>query len=141
MEQARTPEADAQRIRIRRSGELLAAQARVARSVPERMVGLLGRASLPPGEALIFPECQSIHTWGMRFPIDVIVTDRLWRVVALQPRLPPWRIMAPVRSGWGIIEMAEGSIQRAGLEVGDQLELQEMPGPAPSPDQAPCSST
>ena len=85
------------------------------------MVGLLGHAHLAEGEALIFPRCNSIHTVGMRFPIDVIVVDRKWRVVALRECLAPGQLMLPVRRAWGIVEAAAGTSNRCGLLVGDTL--------------------
>ena len=85
------------------------------------MVGLLGHARLADGEALIFPECHSIHTVGMRFAIDVVFVDRQWTVVELREALAPGRLIAPVWSAWGVIEAASGASQRCGLRIGDTL--------------------
>jgi uncharacterized membrane protein (UPF0127 family) len=85
------------------------------------MVGLLARRELPADEALVFPNCASIHTVGMRFPIDVIVVDREWRVVALRERLVPGRVVLPVWRAWGVVEAACGTLKRVGLRVGDRL--------------------
>ena len=85
------------------------------------MVGLLAHQRLPADEALIFPACTSIHTFGMRFPIDVIVVDHEWRVVALRECLMPGRLMLPVRRAWGIVEAACGTLKRVGLRMGDHI--------------------
>lgn len=111
------------RLTIERTGQVLAGQARVARTWRQRMVGLLAHRQLAAEEALIFPACTSIHTVGMRFPIDVIVVDREWRVVALRERLAPGRVVLPVRRAWGVVEAACGTLKRAGLKVGDQLVM------------------
>lgn len=108
---------------MERTQRLLADRAHVARSWRERMVGLLSRESLPPGEALIFPGCHSIHTVGMRFAIDVIFVNRQWRVVAVQAAVAPGRLLLPVWNAWGVIEMAAGTMDRVELRVGDQLQV------------------
>ena len=110
-------------IQVDRTGTPLASKARMAVSPFSRAKGLLGRDSLPEGEALVFPECHSIHTIGMRFPIDAIFVDRRWRVVALRPRLGPGRLVFPVWKAWGVVEMAPGTLERVPLQVGDRLNL------------------
>ena len=97
----------------------------MARSLGARMKGLLGRRAFGAQNALIFPRCHSIHTLGMRFPIDAVFVDRSWRVVAMRPRLRPGRLVFPVGGAWGVVECAEGAIERAGLSIGDQLRLVE----------------
>lgn len=101
----------------------LADKAFVADSLWMRMKGLLGRSTLPDGEALVFPRCRSIHTYGMRFPIDAIFVDHSWRIVALKRALGPWRVVLPVLNAWGVVEVAHGTIDRIGLSVGDRLNL------------------
>lgn len=91
-----------------------------------RLIGLLACRHLPDEEALVFPNCRSIHTLGMRFPIDVLFVDRAWRIVALRPRLRPWRWLLPVGGAWATIEMASGTIARADLHLGDQLLFQHV---------------
>ncbi len=109
------------RLTIERTGQVLAGKARVARTWRQRMVGLLAHRQLAAEEALIFPSCTSIHTFGMRFPIDVIVVDREWRVVALRECLAPGRVVWPVWRAWGVVEAPCGTLNRAGLRMGDQI--------------------
>ena len=106
-----------------RTGRRLATDVRIARSLRQRMVGLLGRTALPAGEGLILPRCHFIHTIGMRMAIDAVFVDAGWRVVALRPTLSPGRVVLPVRGVWGVVELGEGEIARAGVQVGDQLLL------------------
>ena len=110
-------------ILIERTKRLLAERSVVARSWWDRMVGLLNRASLPPGEALVFPDCRSIHTIGMRFSIDVIFVNRHWRVAAVHAAVPPGRFVLSAWNAWAVIEMASGTLDRAELQVGDQLRV------------------
>ena len=110
-------------IQVERTNAPLASKATMAVTTLSRAKGLLGRDGLPEGEALVFPGCHSIHTIGMRFPIDAIFVDRLRRVVALRPWLGPGRLVFPVWSAWGVVEMAPGTLERVPLQLGDQLNL------------------
>jgi uncharacterized protein len=110
---------------LARTGTVIASQADKAETLQARMVGLLGHSRLPDDEALIFEGCRSIHTFGMRFPIDVVFVDRSWVVVHLMPNLPPGRLPMPVWGGWGVLELAAGRIAKTGLQIGDQLVLRE----------------
>ena len=113
-------------IRIARTGQLLAARATMASTLAARMKGLLGRRALGAQEALILPQCHSIHTVGMQFAIDAVFIDRAWRVVAIHPHLGPGRFVWPVFRAWGVAEFTDGALERAGLLVGDQLQLTPM---------------
>ena len=113
-------------IRVERTQLLLASRATMASTLWTRMAGLLGRRALPDGEALVFERCRAVHTVGMRFPIDVVFVDRGWRVVAVRHAVGPGRVLGPVWGAWGVIEMASGSLARAGLKVGEQLTLAEV---------------
>ena len=85
-----------------------------------RMRGLLGRASLAPGEAMLFRPAGSIHMFFMRFPIDVVFCDGDLRVVKVVRDLKPWR-MAAARGAKVTIELAVGAA--SGIEPGDELQL------------------
>ena len=63
----------------------------VARSPLARLLGLALRRR-PPGHALLLPRCRSVHTFGMRFPLDLIWLDRTGRVVRVDEAVPPWRV-------------------------------------------------
>lgn len=84
------------------------------------MVGLLGRASLPAHEGLLLEPAWSIHTWFMRFPIDVVFLDGDGRVVRVVERLGPWRL-ASARHARAAIELAAGVAARLDIHEGDQL--------------------
>ena len=111
------------RLRLERTGRWLADQATVARTWRARVVGLLAHRSLPEGAAMVFPACRSIHTLGMRFPIDVMFVDRTWRVVALRSKVNPWRLLGPVWSAWTAIELPTGTLAKAGVRLGDQVAV------------------
>jgi uncharacterized membrane protein (UPF0127 family) len=102
---------------------LLASDAELADSLASRMKGLLGRDSLGPGGGMVITPCTSIHTFGMRFPIDAIFYDRHNRALAVIKCLMPYRL-----SGWhprarGVIELPAGTLTEAPVEPGDLLDI------------------
>jgi uncharacterized membrane protein (UPF0127 family) len=95
----------------------------LATTARHRARGLLGRRSLDPARALWLAPCRSIHTVGMRFPIDVVYLDRDWRVVAIRERVVPYRL---TWGGWrsrGVLEFAAGEVARLQITSGQQLLL------------------
>ncbi len=105
-------------MRNRDRGVILAERARQARSAWERAVGLLGADHA--GGGLFIEPCSSIHTCFMRFAIDVLFLDDTDTVLAIYPRLPPWRFTRWVRGARRVLELDAGN---AGpTAVGDRLE-------------------
>ena len=105
-------------------GAELADKAFAARNVWARTVGLLGRAGLKPGEALLIEPCSSIHTAFMRFTIDVLYFDRAGQVVKTVGCLKPFRLSAKWSGARSVIELPSGVIAATGTEVGDQLAFE-----------------
>ena len=95
----------------------------VARTLRSRITGLLGRAGLQRGEGLVLPRCNSIHTIGMRFAIDVIFVDRAWHVVALRRNVGPGQVLWPVLGASSVIELSAGVLEGINIERGHQLKL------------------
>ena len=98
-----------------------------------RMVGLLGRRSLAEGEGLLLAPCTSIHTFLMRFPIDILYLDREDVVVKAVRALRPFRFSACLRGGHSVLELAAGAIEASGTRVGDRLVLTPSGTHAASP--------
>ena len=84
--------------------------------------GLLGRSGLAPGSAMIIAPCNAVHTFFMRFTIDVVFVDREGQVLKLCPHLRPWRIGVGL-GAFAAIELAAGSIDRSGIARGDRLAI------------------
>lgn len=95
-----------------------------ARTPWTRMVGLLGRASLPPGEGLLLAPAWSIHTWFMRIPIDVVFLDADRRVLRVCPELPAWRLVSGTRKAHTVLEFGAGTLARTPLVPGDLVRLE-----------------
>ena len=58
-----------------------------------RLLGLAGMTRLDPDEALVIPHCTSVHTFGMRFPIDVVFVDREWLPIYIEYEVGPRRVL------------------------------------------------
>jgi uncharacterized membrane protein (UPF0127 family) len=102
-----------------RDGDVLAA-ADVAGGLGARSKGLLGRSGYEG--AMVLPRTRSVHTFGMRFAIDVAFCDRDLLVLDVV-RVPPMRLTRPRRGGRTVVEAQAGAFERWGLHVGDRLEL------------------
>ena len=102
-----------------RDGDVLAA-AEVASTPALRAKGLLGRQGFDG--AMVFPRTRSVHTFGMRFGIDVAFCDKEMVVIDVTT-MRTWRLGLPRWHARSLIEAEAGAFERWGLRVGDQLEL------------------
>ncbi len=102
-----------------REGDVLAG-AEVVDGLAGRTKGLLGQTGYEG--AMVLPRTRSVHTFGMKFPIDVAFCDKEMVVIGVT-RLQPWRMAVPRRGGRSVIEAEAGAFERWGLKVGDRLEL------------------
>ena len=116
---------------IARAKVPLASRAQMARSLRDRLVGLLGRSVLDEGEGLILLTCRSIHTIGMRFAIDAVFVDGRWQVVHICNALPPWRMSPIVWRASAVVELPAGTVGRTHLAVGDRVVLEPVGGKIP----------
>ena len=106
-------------------GSLLGDRITVADTSLSRFIGLLGRRSLSPGDGLLIKPSNGVHTFGMRFPIDVLMLDQAGVVVSVHERLRPFRM---TRINWrvsGALELPSGVIASSHTSVGDLLVLTE----------------
>ena len=97
-------------------------RAEVAKTLLQRMKGLMGRKSLPPGEGMLILKCNAIHTCFMRFAIDATFLDRDDNVVKVVRNIRPWRLFV-----WGgrravkVLETATGGACNGGRRCGTIL--------------------
>ncbi|HET9101685.1 MAG TPA: DUF192 domain-containing protein [Acidobacteriaceae bacterium] len=110
------------KISNRTRGTVLAEKVETADRGATRRKGLLGRDALPPGEGLWIVPCESVHTFFMRFPIDLVYLDRNKRVCKVRSGVPPWRLSACL-SAHSVIELASGAASAAKTKTGDELEF------------------
>jgi uncharacterized membrane protein (UPF0127 family) len=104
---------------------VVADRVEVARTMRDRMVGLLGRSSLKSEEGLWIERSASIHMFFMRFAIDAIFVDAAGRVTKVVHDLKPWRVVWWAPGARDCLELSAGVAARSGTEVGDTLALVE----------------
>ena len=102
----------------------LVSRARVASSMWSRFWGLMVRRSLPSHEGLLIDPCNSVHTFFMRFPIDVLFLDEDNRVLKIATELRPFRV-AVGRGARRVLEIAAGRAASVGVRAGDKVTLRE----------------
>jgi uncharacterized protein len=112
-------------VRNQTRNSVLAELTDVADTSAKRRKGLLGRDSLPIGHALWIVPCESVHTYGMRFAIDVLYLDRRKRVRKLRKAMPPWRLSL-CWFAHSVLEFPAGVIEQTRTQQGDQLVLLDV---------------
>lgn len=106
---------------------------RIAASYRARTRGLLGRDGI--AGALMLTPCGSVHTFGMRFAIDVAYLDRRYRVLAVTT-MRPGRLGLPRLRARHVLEAEAGAMERWGVRRGVRVELTPAQAPAAGTPQA-----
>ena len=89
-----------------------------------RAVGLLSRSGLEPGEALWIVPSRGVHTWGMRFTIDVLALDEAGMVIDCVSNLRPWRVRLPRRGTAGVLELPAGTLAASHTSLGHRILIE-----------------
>lgn len=105
-----------------RTGGLVAARIETAFDSDSRRKGLMGRDGLAPRAALIIAPSNSVHTFFMRFPIDVVYVRRDGEIIKVRHVMPPWRVSGAL-GAFAVIELAAGTARKAELRAGDRLAV------------------
>lgn len=97
-----------------------------AKTLKSRIVGLIGRKQLNSGHGLlIYSSGNSIHTFFMKFAIDLVFIDRKGRVRYTKENLKPWRIMvAPLLGNTDCLELPSQTLSSMDIKTGDELYVE-----------------
>jgi len=106
-----------------RTHKELATEVKVADTLFTRMKGLLGRKELPFGEALWIKPCFSVHTFFMKFPIDVIFLNKKNQVIASVSNLSPNRMTRLYPQSFSVLELSVNTIEGTETELQDLIEI------------------
>jgi uncharacterized membrane protein (UPF0127 family) len=106
---------------LRDDGSAVCERCIVADRMLPRMKGLLGRRELPPGEGILIKPAPSIHTFFMRFPIDVVFLSRTGEVLKVSSNVKPWRTRS-CRRAHAVLELAVGEAERREIARGQRLK-------------------
>jgi uncharacterized membrane protein (UPF0127 family) len=118
------------RLREAESRRVLVPHLEMATSFWGRMVGLQFRARLPADRGLLLAPSNSIHTFWMRFRLDVVFLDRDGRILQVRLCVRPWRVVLPVRGAYAVVETGAGAIA---WEVGRRVYLEGPTALLPQP--------
>lgn len=100
----------------------------VAVGMEERTRGLLGCDGLRPGTGLLIPDCRLIHTFGMRFSLDLVFLDGEGRVICVKSAVPPRRLAWGGRRACHVLEVAAGWLKKEALPPGLRCQWQTAYG-------------
>jgi len=105
-------------------GRMLAERADIADTSAKRRTGLLKHTGLAPGEGLWIVPCEGVHTFAMKFPIDVVFLNRKRKILKIRPNMVRRRIALSLMAH-SVLELPVGTLEQTGTVRGDQLELEE----------------
>lgn len=104
---------------------VLAEAAEVADTSAKRRTGLLKHSRLEAGEGLWIRPCESVHTFFMKFPIDLVYLDKRLKVRKVRHAVPAWRLSACL-SAHSVLELPAGTAERTGTAAGDVLAVEKL---------------
>ena len=110
-------------VNVTKGSVVLADRLELADTSASRRRGLLGRAELKPGEGLYLTPCEWLHTFGMRFKIDVAFLSSTGRVLAVHHALKPNRVSKLVFRAGGALELPAGVLHATSTERGDVIQV------------------
>jgi uncharacterized protein len=110
----------------RSRGTVLGECIRVAETALTGIIGLLGERELLPGDGLLIVPSQGVHTWGMRFPLDVVVLDGDWNVIAVRRNMRPFRITRVFWKAAAVLELPCGILNSTGTLLGDSIDFHRV---------------
>ena len=110
-------------IHVRTGREI--AHLEIARTTLQRVRGLLGRSGLPPGQGMLIERCSSIHTFFMKFALDVIFADSNWEVRRVVRDLRAWQLASALGAS-RVVELPAGALEGSDLAPGDALKIEEI---------------
>lgn len=110
-------------INVSKGGVMIASDVAWANTSRERRRGLLGRSGLSNCEGIYLTPCEWIHTFGMKFPIDVAFLSADGQILVVHHSLKPYRLSRMVLRAQGVLELTAGTLLRSGTAVGDDVQF------------------
>jgi len=113
------------RVRNETKDAMLADRALIANTSQTRRTGLLKHQSLAPGEGLWIAPCEAVHTFGMKFPIDVLYLNKKKKVVKIRENMGRAR-MSFCLTAHSVLELPAGTCAATKTSRGDQLIFEKL---------------
>jgi uncharacterized protein len=99
-------------------GRFIAHEVRIVYALVARFLEPSRQQSLPTRAGLLLSPARGMHTFGMRFAIDVVFLGRQMRVLGLASRVRAWRVLLAPRGTAHVLVLAAGQIAATGLKTG-----------------------
>ena len=112
-------------MRNRTRDTVLGREVELANTSATRRTGLLKLERLEAGHGLWIVPCESVHTFFMKFAIDLVYVDKKNRVRKVRSAVPPWRLSACLRAH-SILELPAGTALQTGTKPGDELVFEKL---------------
>ena len=112
------------RVRNQSKNTILGDRVGIADTSPTRRTGLLKHSRLEPGEGLWIAPSEAVHTFGMKFPIDVLFLDKKRKVLKIRNDMVRSRMAICLRAH-SVLELPSGTATAMQTVVGDQLEFEK----------------
>ena len=110
---------------IYKNGVVIIPHVELLRTPAQRMKGLLCLKSLPPGYAALLAPCNCIHTFFMRFPLDIAFLTATLQVIVVRRAVRPFRLVFGGFKAWAALEMESGWLPLDALSADETLELRQ----------------
>ncbi len=102
---------------------VIARDVKLANNFFSRFKGLLAVKNFPAQSALVLKPCDSIHTFFMRFPIDVFFANKENKIIKIYRELKPWRLSGVFFKSRLCVELPDGSLDASRTQEGDRIEI------------------
>ncbi|MEH7073674.1 DUF192 domain-containing protein [Neobacillus drentensis] len=89
----------------------------------KRLKGLMFSNSLPAGHGLLIQPCQSIHTFFMKYSIDVLYISKDLEVVGLDETLMPAKVGKLQKRAYSVLELPAGTIRQTETKIGNYITI------------------
>lgn len=106
------------------NGTIICSMGRLANTFVLRLFGLLGKSRIDPQAGLLIRPSSGVHTFGMRFPIDIVSLDKANRVLGTWENIGPGNVRGVSLRTRSVLELAGGRIRECGIATGDQIVVE-----------------
>jgi uncharacterized membrane protein (UPF0127 family) len=93
-----------------------------AASFSDRLFGLIFK-NIKKGQGFIIKDCNSIHTFWMRYKIDVVFLNKNNEIIKLFESFKQFRMTPVIKDACCVIEFPESTINDFSLKIGDNLKF------------------
>ena len=104
------------------NGKEICKSMKVASSFTSRMIGLMFKKEMEGFDGLLIKKCNSIHTFFMRYSLDIVFLDKKMKVVRVYRGIKPWRATRIVWGATQVLELVSGTLLEE-VQIGDEIEV------------------